>query len=786
MAMCGGRLGAGGGVRWCAAAARVLMVCGAVGMCVTLAASSGAWGAGVGRGERMGGEMIGQELLREKREAWESRGLSGGGAMYTPATSPHDPNLMMVSCDMSCAFRSADGGESWDMIHHQYLLASTQCRPVFHPSDPDVIFAVNGWRGELKVSRDRGVTWEPVSEQPPRGVRALAIDRGNGNLLLAGSWESGSSSVSADGGKSWRGCEGLRGSVVGLHIDQTSPVERRRCFAGTSEGVFRSEDGGLTWEQIGEGLPEGELRDFAGGSDAERDECVLYCTAESAVVEGKFVGGVYRSRDGGQTWAQAMGEGIDTEAQERRGRLRVPQYRFVLTTDVRPETVYAVNERAGQVYRSDDGGGSWRPTLFTRMEDAGFNIEPHYITAETGGWGETISGVGINPADPDMVMVTDWMCCYVTRDGGRTWGTLHTRRAEGQGAAGKGQRWENTGLVVTTVWHYYIDPFEKNRHHIAYTDIGYARSEDAGKTWYWQHGRPLRNTTYEIAFDPEVRGKMWAAFANVHDIPNANIILERHGSSGGGGVGISDDFGVTWGDTSEGLPDSTVMSVVVDPRSPAGSRTLYASVWEHGVFKSVDDGKTWEKKSEGLGAPESNMRVCRIILHEDGTLFCLVTALMKERVFQAGGPGLYRSRDGGESWEWINESQPLLWPKDFDVDPRDSGVIYMGAADAGRERDGGLYKTTDGGETWGRVAREARETFGATVDPRRPDWVYMALCEGAPGPALWLSKDGGETWEAFWGLPFRNVQRVSFDPDDESIIYVCTFGGSVWKGPAEP
>jgi len=487
-----------------------------------------------------------------------------------------------------------------------------------------------------------------------------------------------------------------------------------------------------------------------------------------------------------------MGTGIDVEERQRWGRKRAPQYVFVLTTDVRPLTVYAVRGGPGQIYRSDDGGETWRPTLFSRTKDDGFNIEPHYITAETGGWGENISGAGINPVDPEMVAVTDWMCCHISKDGGKSWQTLHTRRAEGQGPVSKGQRWENTGLVVTTIWYYYIDRFEPNRHYIAYTDIGYARSEDAGKSWYWQHGRPLRNTTYEIAFDPEIPGKMWAAFGDVHDIPQGNIILGRHRSSGGGGVGISEDFGVTWRDTSEGLPDSTVTSVVLDPRGRKGQRTLYASVWEHGVFKSVDDGKTWEKRSEGLGSiidsgrRGKNMRVCRIIAHEDGTLFCLVTALIKERKFQEEGPGLYRSRDGGESWECISESQPLLWPKDFDVDPRDSQVIYMGAADANRQDEGGLYKTTDGGEAWRRIAREGRDTFGATINPKRPDWVYMALVEGAPGPGLWLSKDGGETWEGFWGLPFRNVQRVAFDPDDDSVIYVGTFGGSLWKGPAEP
>jgi photosystem II stability/assembly factor-like uncharacterized protein len=336
------------------------------------------------------------------------------------------------------------------------------------------------------------------------------------------------------------------------------------------------------------------------------------------------------------------------------------------------------------------------------------------------------------------------------------------------------------------VWHYYIDPFERDRHYIAYTDVKFARSVDAGRTWMSDFAEPLRNTTYELAFDPEVPGRIWGAFADMHDIPNGNIIYGRHyREQSGGGVGISQDFAVTWKDTSVGLPKEPVTSIVLDPRSPKNARILYAALFEAGVFKSVDGGVSWVKKSEGLGAPDKNVRACRLILHPDGTLFCLVTALIKDGAFQPEGPGLYCSKDGGESWKCLNKSQPLLWPKDYDVDPRNSNVIYLGAADAYRSQEGGLYKTGDGGLTWNRIAREGPETFGATVHPKRPDWVYMCLTESAPGSGLWLSKDAGKSWKPFLGIPFRNIQRISFDPADESVIYVDTFGGSVWKGPAD-
>ena len=91
---------------------------------------------------------------------WQPIGISGGGAMFTPAISPADPNLMMLNCDMSAAYISEDGGRNWRMIGHAQLHSDTACRPAFHPADPNIIYASSG--GRLKISRDRGKTFAPI------------------------------------------------------------------------------------------------------------------------------------------------------------------------------------------------------------------------------------------------------------------------------------------------------------------------------------------------------------------------------------------------------------------------------------------------------------------------------------------------------------------------------------------------------------------------------------------------------------------------------------------------
>lgn len=723
--------------------------------------------------------------------AWTSLGLSGGGAMYTPAVSPVDPNLILLGCDMGGAYRTTDGGKNWEMIHYRQLAGSTRVRPAWHPKEANVAFAASGWGGgSMKVTRDKGKTWASVPGAPAN-VTAIGIDPERPARMLAGG--RGIIARSEDGGKTWTRsqaqAQALRGRVLEFHFDRTSPADHRVCFAATDQAVLRSDDAGATWNETPTRPGAGPIAGFTGGSNQSSQSCIFYCSvgtgAENATGGGGAEvgneGGVYRSEDRGKTWTLITIPSTPSP----RGRSSQPE--FILTTDVDPSRVYVAGGRGGRVLRSDDRGANWHPILFPTLKEPEGNVGPSYLIDERGSSRDNVSGFGVNPADPDQIVVTDWMSCYITRNGGKTWDAAHTRSAEEAGKRGKGMRWINNGLVVTSVWHYHIDPFEPNRHYISYTDVGFARSTDAGKTWYWQTGRPLRNTTYELAFDPEIPGTIWGAFADLHDIPNNNVISGRHYfARAGGGVGVSTDFAATWKDTSRGLPGKPVVSVVVDPRSPKGQRTLYASVFEEGVYKSTDNGQTWTKTGDGVGKAGGSKRACRLILHRDGTLFCLVTALRKDGRFVAEGPGLYRSGDGGKSWSWINQSKPLLWPKDFDVDPRDSRVIYLGAADPGRdgEKEGGLYKTTDAGATWKRIARQSHDCFGATVDPRNPDRVYMCITEGGSEPGLWRSDDGGNTWRALEDLPFAHIQRVSFDPSDPSVIYVSTFGGSVWRGPA--
>lgn len=749
-----------------------------------------------GDGYKMLAARVRPYLVPTDEGSWQPLGLSGGGGMFSPAISPADPDLMMINCDMSAAYLSEDGGRNWRMIHQAQLRSDTRCRPAFHPTDPDIMFASSG--GQLRVSRDRGHTFVRIGNLKDSLRGEIAINPLNPDLMLAGS-SSGKCWLSRDAGQTWTTCSGPSGNLFGFHFDRTR--EGKVMFAATDSGVWRSDDAGETWSETTNGLPWTQLQGFAAGSKTNKDLCVLYCSVVSKEEQGKFVGGIFRSRDRGENWESAMGQGLNTETRpaDQYSQDPICQYHQLLTTDANPSTVYAFNTATGfhpphfdTVYRSDDAGRTWRPTYYMDPRFKDYNVAQDYATAASGqSWkgGETPFGVAICNADPERVLLVRNEA-HITHDGGRHWFCGSTYPASDQKPA-PGSAWTCNGLVVTTTWHYYVDPFESNRHYICYTDLGWARSVDAGKSWIWWDPKtwaPWRNTCYELAFDPETPGKIWGAFSDVHDIPNDNIISERHGNKRPGGVCLSTNFGAAWKPVTNGLPGKAVTSVVLDPKSPASSRTLYAGVFEGGVFKSTDDGRTWSVKANGLGHPR-NMRVYRVALHADGTLFAIICAKRPgpRQPLMSDGVGLYCSKDGAESWQKMNSTQPWLYPKDFSVHPKDSRRILVGACDVSwEERAGGLYLTEDGGASWKKIAREGSQTFGGYFHPGHDDWIYMTLTEGAPGAGLWLSKDRGKTWSPFKELPFSNIQRVEFDPATPDRIYLATFGGSIWRGPAEP
>jgi photosystem II stability/assembly factor-like uncharacterized protein len=126
----------------------------------------------------------------------------------------------------------------------------------------------------------------------------------------------------------------------------------------------------------------------------------------------------------------------------------------------------------------------------------------------------------------------------------------------------------------------------------------------------------------------------------------------------------------------------------------------------------------------------------------------------------------------------------LNGPNGLAIDPRDPSRLYLAAwgREAGKEaRDGGIFLSTDSGQTWRSVLSKDQHIYDVTIDPRDPKLLYAGGFESS----AWRSTDRGETWRRIAGYDFKWGHRVIPDPDDAKKIYVTTFGGSVWHGPAD-
>jgi hypothetical protein len=249
-----------------------------------------------------------------------------------------------------------------------------------------------------------------------------------------------------------------------------------------------------------------------------------------------------------------------------------------------------------------------------------------------------------------------------------------------------------------------------------------------------------------------------------------------------GGVAVSTDGGMTWTLSNEGMPETAATHILIDPTSPVGSRTLYVCGFGRGVFKSTDNGKTWQLKNNGIEGREPF--AWRITRADDGTLYLIVARRSDQgEIADENDGALYKSTDGAETWVKMSLPEGCNGPNGLALDPRDNRRMYLAAW--GRMSDphdlgGGVFLSEDSGETWRLIFGDSQHVYDVTVDAKRPDTLYACGFD----QAAYRSTDGGKTWTRIKGYNFKWGHRVIPDPVDPAMIYITTFGGSVWHGPA--
>ena len=733
-------------------------------------------------------------LQPQRLDAWRIIGPGGGGAFYYPAISPHDPNLVFATTDMTACYVSENGGHTWRTLNMWFT-----CKIVFDPKLPNRVYALTM---ALFRSDDRGHTWTMLYPDGPKVGYAddeaepfvqgglapisLAVDPDDSNTLYISVGEE-QLKVSRDAGKTWKIMAPQESGAYApqLWVDSTS-LPRRRTIYTRRNNLIGTWDGSKYLTR-----PVPGVSDVSGGAfgiPSAGGKPVIYISCDYLVEDGvPHGGGIMATDDGGQTWRS-----LNENLLKLVAKGTFPSFSTIATSRNHAEVIYAsftnlTSPEDGKTYygilKSSDGGATWA-IIRQEFDVTSPSVHDDWTTSRWGpDFGDEPLSIAVDDNNPDLVYTGDLARVMRTTDGGKNWYGVNSQST--------GTGYTTTGLDVTTCYGVHFDPFDSKRMFISYTDIGLMRSEDGGESWLSATSadsgapRAWENTTYWMEFDPTVKGKAWAVMTAKHDLPRHREI--NRWSEAAGGVVASTDGGVTWKVSSGGLPPIMAPThILLDPKSPEEARVLYITSFGRGVYKSIDGGQNWVLKNNGL--PEKEPLTWRMALGGDGTLYVVTIRRSEDGKYGNDQDGwLFRSRNGADSWERVPLPEGVNGPVGITVDPRDPARLYLSAwarytlySWGSLPPDGGVYLSTDSGQHWQNVMNYSRRIYDVTVDPRNSDLVYAGGFEGS----TWRSTDRGKTWNRLGGFNFKDGHRVIPDPLDIDKIYITTFGNSVWHGPA--
>ena len=650
-------------------------------------------------------------------------------------------------------------------------------------------------------------------------IECIAVSPGEPRVILLGA--EGGIYKSTDDGHTWRWMRqgfpppqrySFSAPIASLAFDPSHPgtvfagIGRPRWGSGGKGEVYRSTDSGETWH-----LCAGKLPDDAIVSDIE-----FAGPGRSSVIVAT-TRGIYRSSDGGSSWEKA--EGLPHDDVEE-----------LAVAPSQPSIVYATPKttaRDGQpwnggVLRSDDGGRTWQLRASDLPTRVGKSTEPSQMTS-------SMEQIVVDPTDPDVVYVGDtaWVTAgvYKTTDGGLAWHRSAYRDHDYDSFTDYGwiTQWGPSVTCLT------VSPTNPNRLYFGTGGQIYTTG-DAGRTWEQRYCRTFPDARFtgtglevtclfDACFDPHQAGRMYLCyydigllitedngatfrrafrgmkydgncFAVVPDPEDRDVVWATTGewADNHGDVCRSRDRGATWevvGKPETGLPDGQTKVLRLDPNSPEGSRHLYVTSSGHGVYRSLDGGDSWQSINGDL-PPEAAAQVRGLVLDPRDARHI--------RVALGGSPskgaGIYETSDGGTSWRKANRREEFADIQDFQSNPRDFETLYVcqrefydRAAEPPVTRPGGLFRSTDGGVTWAQVF-DYHFASCLTVNPRDPKVLYLGTTDhpyhdDSVAAGLFRSADGGATWRAEnEGLTSRSISCIAVSPGEGADRLIVGTGGN--------
>lgn len=645
------------------------------------------------------------------------------------------------------------------------------------PGDPKTYYAGAASGGIFKTE-DGGIHWEPIFDsQPVSSIGSLAVAATDPNIVWAGTGEiSIRSNVSqgmgiyksSDAGKTWT-CMGLEktGRIGRIVIHPRNPdivfaAAMGHCYGPQQErGVYRTTDGGITWKRVlfvdeNTGCSDivinpGNPRFLLAGMWPMR----IWPWLERK--SGGPGGGVYISRDSGESWEHLKNNGLP----------EAPLGKIALAASPdNPDRVYALIESPnGVLWRSDDRGENWQLTSKSHE----LTMRPAYYTR-----------CAVSPDNANEVYFLATFYC-ISLDGGKTHNVIHGEQAPG------GDHHD--------MW---IDPLDPDRMIVA-SDLYISITTNRGKTWD-QVVLPIAQM-YHVAVDNRIP---YYVYGNRQDGPSthgpSNSLTGRTIPSGmwsqvGGcecGFAVPDPINpdIVWSGCFEGMldrydrrtgqkrqvsvwPDSCLGWAAEDLKyrfqwtfpvtiSPHDNNKIY--VGSQYVHQTVDNGHSWTIISPDLSTNNKDYQrpFGGITRDDESTYSCCIFAiaespLEKGLIWAGTNDGQVQvSRNSGKSWTNVTKNIPKLPPMGIisNMEPSryHAGTCYISVdLHNANNRDPYIFKTADYGKTWSRISATIPSSPLSYVHCVREDPVRKGMLYAGTENALYISFNDGKRW-----LPLQN------------------------------
>lgn len=678
-----------------------------------------------------------------------------GGRSAAVTGVPGKPNLFYFGATGGGVWKTVNGGHTWENISDDYFGGSIGAVEVAQ-SDPNVIYVGGGektLRGNVSSgygiwkTEDAGKTWKSVGLEKSRHIPRIRIHPKNHNIVYAAvlgniykPTQDRGVYKSMDGGKTWEKILFVndQSGAVDLTLDPNNPRivyastwrAKRTPYSlssgGNGSALWKSTDSGETWSEISknEGFPKDTLGIIGVTVSPKNSERVW------AIVEQKEKGGLYRSDDGGKTWEQVN--------DERKLRQRAWYYTRVYADSEDEDVVYVLNVR---YHKSMDGGKTFNT----------FNA-PHGDHHDL--W--------IAPENSKRMIIGDDGGAQVSYDGGETWSTYYNQPTA---------QFYRVTTDNAFPYRIYVAQQDNSTIRINHRSDGSGIGED---DWEETAG----GESAHIAVDPTnndiVYGGSYGGF----------LTRVNHKKNTTRGINVWPDNPMGYGAEGMKYRFQWNFPIIFSKHDP---KKLYT--FSNHVHRSINEGQSWELLSDDLTRNDPSKLVSSggpITQDNTGveyycTLFAANESPIKEGLLWVGSDDglIHITQDGGETWENVTPGMMPEWTMINSIEPSafEEGTCYVAGT---RYKLGDfqpyLYKTTDYGKTWSKITNGIKNEHFTRVlreDPKRKGLLYAGTETG-----MYISFDDGANWQSFQrNLPVVPITDLTIKDDN---LIVATQGRSLW------